>query len=79
MTMRELGGTLGVAIAAGVFSTNGSTATARDFLAGTRPALLVAALTVAAASLAALALPGHGSARARHLRPATSAATPSSA
>jgi len=57
ITMRELGGVLGVAITAAVFTAHGSTATARDFLAGTRPALAVAALTVAAATLGALALP----------------------
>jgi EmrB/QacA subfamily drug resistance transporter len=57
ITMRELGGVLGVAIAAAVFAAHGSTASAREFLAGSRPALLVAALMVAAATLGALALP----------------------
>jgi hypothetical protein len=61
ITLRELGGILGVAIAAAVFTAHGSTATARDFLAGARPALFVAALTVGVATLAALALPRRAS------------------
>ena len=79
VTMREIGGVLGVAIVAAVFTAHGSTANSRDFLVGARPALLVAALLVAAATLGALALPRRASARAYNARAATPAAKPSSA
>jgi EmrB/QacA subfamily drug resistance transporter len=78
ITMRELGGVLGVAITAAVFTAHGSTTTARDFLAGTRPALAVAALTVAVATLGAVALPGRTRAPTHRPRP-TPAPEPSSA
>jgi EmrB/QacA subfamily drug resistance transporter len=57
ITIREVGGVLGVAIIAGVFTAHGATTSPDAFLAGARPALLVAALTVATATLGALALP----------------------
>jgi EmrB/QacA subfamily drug resistance transporter len=57
VTIREVGGVLGVAVIAGVFSAHGATTTPDAFLAGARPALLVAGLTVAAAVLGAFALP----------------------
>jgi MFS family permease len=57
--IRELGGVLGVAVIAGVFTAHGATSTPSEFLAGARPALLIAAVIVAAAALAALALPRH--------------------
>lgn len=71
ITIRETGGVLGVAITAGIFTTQGSTSTPDAFLAGARPALLIAALTVAAAIPAALALP--------QLRPAPRATAPPTA
>jgi MFS family permease len=53
---RELGGVLGVAVLASVFSAHGDTATAAGFLAGFRPALAVGALAAAAAGVVALGL-----------------------
>jgi MFS family permease len=43
VAFRELGGVLGVAVLASVFSAHGSTGSADAFLAGARPALAVAA------------------------------------
>jgi EmrB/QacA subfamily drug resistance transporter len=56
---RELGGVLGVAVLAGIFTAHGSTVTATAFLEGFRPALGAAAIAVGAATLVALALPRH--------------------
>jgi MFS family permease len=53
---RELGGVLGVAVLASVFSAHGSTATAAEFLAGFRPALATGAFAVVVAALVALGL-----------------------
>jgi MFS family permease len=56
--VRELGGVLGVAVLAAVFSAHGSTASAAAFLEGFRPALAAAATAAAAAAVVvALALP----------------------
>ena len=57
VALRELGGVLGVSVIAAVFAAHGRGGTASAFLAGARPALLVAALAVAAATVGALALP----------------------
>jgi nitrate/nitrite transporter NarK len=73
ITTREVGGVLGVAVVAGVFSAHGSTGSAHAFLAGARPALLVAAVAVAAALAGALALPRAGAAVAARPAPAADA------
>jgi EmrB/QacA subfamily drug resistance transporter len=57
VAIRELGGVLGVAVIAAVFTAHGTTSTPSQFFAGARPALLTAAAAAAAAMLAALALP----------------------
>ena len=74
ITVRELGGVLGVAVIGAVFAAHGTTATPSAFLTGARPALLVAALTVAAALTGALALPPHRP--SRHANPPAAAAEP---
>jgi EmrB/QacA subfamily drug resistance transporter len=56
--VRELGGVLGVAVLAGIFTSHGDTATPAAFLDGFRPALAAAAVAAAAATAVALALPG---------------------
>jgi MFS family permease len=57
MVIRELGGVIGVAVLGTVFAAHGSTASASDFLAGVRPALLVGAAIAALGALAAISLP----------------------
>jgi len=57
MVIRELGGVIGVAALGTVFAAHGSTASAGDFLAGFRPALLTGAGAAAVGSLAAASLP----------------------
>jgi hypothetical protein len=74
ITTREVGGVLGVAIIAGVFASHGATTSPAAFLAGARPGLLVAALTVAAAALGALALPRRRPATRTGGRPAATPA-----
>ena len=76
VALRELGGVIGVAVAAAVFSAHGGTGTAGAFLAGARPALLVAALTVGVAVLAALAVPRRPGTRRRLARVGTPAPEP---
>ena len=76
VALRELGGVIGVAVAAAVFSAHGGTGTAGAFLAGARPALLVAALTVGVAVLAALAVPRRPGTRRRPARVGTPAPEP---
>ena len=56
VAFRELGGVLGVAVLASVFSAHGGTGSADAFLSGARPALAVAAGVALAASAASLAL-----------------------
>ncbi len=64
MVIRELGGVIGVAVLGTVFAAHGSTASAGEFLAGFRPALLTGAAAAAVGALAAASLPRSRGARA---------------
>ena len=55
---REIGGVLGVAVLASVFSHSGSYATPDTFVDGLVPAMWIGAIVVAAAAVTALAIPG---------------------
>jgi predicted MFS family arabinose efflux permease len=57
MVIRELGGVIGVAVLGTFFAAHGSTASAGEFLAGFRPALLTGATAAGVGALAAVALP----------------------
>jgi hypothetical protein len=57
MVIRELGGVIGVAVLGTVFASYGSTASARQFLTGFRPALMAGAAAAALGALAAASLP----------------------
>ncbi len=56
--IRELGGVLGIAVLASVFTTAGGYATPALFVAGLRPAVVVGAAVLGTGALAALAVPG---------------------
>src|SRR6202049_4484034 len=56
--IRELGGVLGIAVLASVFTATGGYATPALFVAGLRPAVIVGAAVLAAGALAALLVPG---------------------
>jgi EmrB/QacA subfamily drug resistance transporter len=56
--IRELGGVLGIAVLASVFTAVGGYATPALFVAGLRPAVVVSAAVLGAGALAALAVPG---------------------
>jgi MFS family permease len=56
--IREVGGTLGVAVLASVFSREGSVLTGQGFVDGLVPAVWIGALVLAAGALLALAVPG---------------------
>jgi MFS family permease len=56
--IRELGGVLGIAVLASVFSGAGGYASPLQFVAGLRPAVFVGATVLFAGALAALAVPG---------------------
>ncbi|WP_406013637.1 MFS transporter [Streptomyces sp. NBC_00984] len=56
--LREVGGALGVAVLATVFSSQGGYESARSFTDGTVPAVWIGASAVALAALAALLIPG---------------------
>ena len=74
--IREVGGVLGVAVLASLFSSTGSYATPETFVDGLVPAMAVGAAVVAAAAIAALAVPARRRAAAvsPHPEPATAAA-----
>jgi EmrB/QacA subfamily drug resistance transporter len=55
--IRELGGVLGIAVLASIFSSSGGYGPPAMFVAGLRPAILVGALVVAAGALAAATIP----------------------
>ncbi len=55
--IREIGGVLGIAVLATVFTSAGGYASAHSFVAGLRPALWVAVAVLAAAAVCVLALP----------------------
>jgi EmrB/QacA subfamily drug resistance transporter len=56
--IRELGGVLGIAVLASVFTAAGGYATPALFVAGLRPAVVVGAAVLGAGALVALAVPG---------------------
>jgi hypothetical protein len=56
--IREVGGTLGVAVLASVFSREGSVLTGQGFVDGLVPAVWIGAIVLAAGALLALAVPG---------------------
>jgi MFS family permease len=56
--IREVGGVLGVAVLATVFSRAGSYATPQTFVHGLVPAVIVGAVVLGAGALAALLVPG---------------------
>ena len=56
--VREMGGVLGVAVLASIFSQTGGYASAEPFVDGLVPATYVGAAVVAVGALAALAVPG---------------------
>ena len=56
--IRELGGVLGIAVLASVFTAAGGYATPLIFVAGLRPAVLVGAAVLGTGAIAALAVPG---------------------
>ncbi len=68
-TIREIGGVLGVAVLAAVFSGAGSYASPQSYVDGLVPAMWVAAVVLAAGALAALLVPG----RRASARPAAAA------
>ena len=59
--IREIGGVMGVAILAAVFSGSGSYASPATFIEGVQPALWVGAAVLAAGALAATLVPGRRS------------------
>ena len=56
--IREVGGVLGVAVLASVFSGSGSYASPAAFVDGLIPAVAVAAVVLAVGAVVALAIPG---------------------
>jgi EmrB/QacA subfamily drug resistance transporter len=62
--IRELGGVLGIAVLASVFTAAGGYASPAIFVAGLRPAVVVGAAVLGAGAIAALAVPGR---RRRHV------------
>src|SRR6202035_6068810 len=56
--IRELGGVLGIAVLASVFTAEGGYASPAIFVAGLRPAVVVGAAVLGAGAIAALAVPG---------------------
>ncbi|MDJ0381519.1 MFS transporter [Streptomyces sp. G-G2] len=73
--LRELGGALGVAVLASVFSAQGGYETPQSFTDGTVPALWIGAGAVALAALLALLLPGRAAQRAQAAGPVSGSAT----
>ncbi|WP_406198558.1 MULTISPECIES: DHA2 family efflux MFS transporter permease subunit [unclassified Streptomyces] len=63
--LREVGGALGIAIMASIFSAQGGYETGQTFVDGLRPALVTGAVAVALAGVAALLIPGRGRGRGR--------------
>jgi MFS family permease len=56
--LREVGGALGIAVMASIFSAQGGYETGQTFVDGLRPALVTGATVVALAGVAALLIPG---------------------
>ncbi len=72
--IRELGGVMGVAVLAAVFTAHGGYASPQDFVAGVVPAMWVGAAVLAAGSLTALLIPGIRSESRGAFAPATTTA-----
>jgi MFS family permease len=72
--IREIGGVLGIAVLAAVFTTRGSYATASAFVDGFVPAITIGAITVAVSAVAALLIPPLRRTTAARLKPAVDAA-----
>ena len=72
--IREIGGVLGIAVLAAVFSTRGSYATPSAFVDGFVPAMTIGAITVAVGAAAALLIPPLRRNAAATLKPAVEAA-----
>jgi EmrB/QacA subfamily drug resistance transporter len=72
--IRELGGVLGVAVLAAVFTGSGGFETPQAFVDGLVPALWVGVAVLAAGGLAALLIPGHRAALRADALPAPAAA-----
>jgi EmrB/QacA subfamily drug resistance transporter len=70
--LREIGGALGIAVLASVFTANGNYSSAQSFANGLVPALWVGAAAIAAATVAALLVPRRG--RSAVAAPETAAA-----
>ena len=68
--IREVGGVLGVAVLASVFSRQGGYGTAQLFTDGITPALWVGAAVVGAGAVAALGIPGRTSGATADAEPA---------
>lgn len=74
--LREVGGALGIAVMASIFSAQGGYETGQSFVDGLRPALVTGAVVVAVAGAAALLVPGRGRGRGDEVvRPAEQAPT----
>ena len=73
--IREVGGALGVAVLASVFSRQGSTLTGQGFVDGLVPAVWIGAGVLGAGALLALAVPGRRAQRAAAV-PVEQSATP---
>lgn len=74
--LREVGGALGIAVMASIFSAQGGYETGQTFVDGLRPALVTGAVVVAVAGVAALLIPGRGRGRGDEVvRPAEQAPT----
>jgi EmrB/QacA subfamily drug resistance transporter len=70
-SIRELGGVLGIAVLASVFSARGGYASGASFVAGTVPAVLVGAAVVLAGAVAAFLLPSRRAAATSVAEPVT--------
>ncbi|MEW2558276.1 MULTISPECIES: MFS transporter [Streptomyces] len=72
--LREVGGALGIAVMASIFSAQGGYETGQSFVDGLQPALVTGAGVVAAAGVAALLIPSRGAVAADVVRGASEGA-----
>ena len=72
--IREIGGVLGIAVLAAVFSARGGYSTPSAFVGGFIPALTIRAIAVALGAAAALLIPPPQRATATSLKPAVGSA-----
>lgn len=73
--IREIGGVLGIAVLAAMFSARGGYATPSAFVDGFVPALTIGAITVAIGAAAALLIPPRQRATVTSLKPALESAS----